>query len=115
MIPRSRLIIVDDASFRWKVSSGKGRLIGNSGPGLVLTAQIEDPKPGRVMQMHLFSKVYQALDEYEQEHGTHKVSLQPSDVVKAIKYALKRGWKPMDKGGVFKLHGPLDLGQYELP
>jgi hypothetical protein len=116
----TRKITVQDMAFRWKVRSGKGRLTGNSGPGLVLIVQAESG--GQIMQMHLFSKAYTQLDEYEQEHGRHKASLRPSNVRSAIEYSLALGWasqikgppyKP--KGPPYKPKGPLDLGEYELP
>lgn len=119
MLQSSRTITVATPSgshiFRWRVGSGKGRLIGNSGPGLTLTVQANGPHGG-IFQMHLFSKTFQAMDEYNQEHGRHTASLTPKDVKKAIEYALEKGWDPNDKRRrLFTPKGPLDLTEYELP
>lgn len=118
---KSRTITIDTPGgphpFRWMVGSGKGRLIGMSGPGLVLTVQANGPHGG-LLQMHLFSKAYALQDDYNEEHTGLKSTLHPKDVKKVIEYALKSGWDPNDKkqkGNPFKLKGPLDLEEYELP
>jgi len=117
---KTRKIVVNTPGgphpFRWMVGSGKGRLIGTSGPGLVLTVQANGPHGG-VFQMHLFSKAYTLQNDYDEEHTGLKSTLGPKDVKKAIEYALKSGWDPNDKrqkGAPFKPKGPLDLGEYEL-
>jgi len=35
----------------------------------------------------------------------HKVSFTPKDASTAIRAAMGRGWKPLDKGAIFKLEG----------
>ena len=64
----------------------------------------------------VFSKLWEKLDEYEQEHGSnHKVSFGPADVRKLIERALTSGWSLTLKNGVFKIRGLLDLKDYKLP
>jgi hypothetical protein len=94
------------------VSGGKGDLIKNSGPGLTVTWQAPT---GGTAQASLYSKVYAAMDEYNQEHGTHKVTLGPADVRKLIEHAMASGWDVRDSKRVFKVAGPLDLKEYALP
>src|SRR5271166_6159419 len=111
-LPGGRSLLVDGVAYRWMVGSGKGRLIGNSGPGLVVTLQTAT---GATAQAHLFSKVYDAMNEDEQEHGQHKVTLGPADVRKLIQHALSSGWPTGDSKRLFRIAGPLDLKEYELP
>lgn len=95
------------------VGSGKGRLIGMSGPGLVLTVQANGLHGG-LFQMHLFSKPYALQHDYDEEHTGIKSTLGPKDVKKAIEYALRSGWDPNTRSA-FRPKGPLDLTEYELP
>lgn len=120
-IPRkkSRGIEVNGTQYRWMLKSGSSggypRLIGNTAPVLTLTAQIDDPKPGKVMQATLISKKWRTLDEYEREHGTHKASLTPASVARVIAYARSAGWYPMERGAAFEVPGPLDLIEWGIP
>jgi hypothetical protein len=111
-LPHGRNIVVNGTRYRWMAGSAKGRIIGTSGAGITVTWQALS---GATAQASLLSKLWQKLDDYEQEHGSsHKVSLLPSDVRKLIEHALSKGWDTSDSKTLFKLYGPLDLTDYEL-
>lgn len=108
---KSRALRCAGKSFRWTVRSGKGHLIGNSGPGLSITVQ-EDGQSS-VLQARLWSKAFAAMHDYDQEHGQHRATLRPSDVEKLVLHAIESGWDPASKTP-FTLVGSLDLGEYTL-
>lgn len=94
---RSRPIDVFGERYRWMVGSGKSRLIGDSGPILVLTVQRDGRNPGGIMQASLSSRLW------TKEHSEnldcapgHKASLVPSEVKKLVEHALVRGWDPSE-------------------
>ncbi len=114
---KARSIVVRGQKYRWMISSkkwGSGNLAGNSQEHLIVTWQAGS---GATAQASLFSKVYYAMNEYDQEHGTHKAALKPSDIQKLIEHSLANGWSPyvFKASAAHKVHGPLDLSDYELP
>jgi len=115
-LPRARKIVVDTPTgktlFFWNLGSGKGHLMGMSGPGVTLTV-MSSSSTRAILQMSLASKTYAAQNSYDEEHTGVKSSLTPKDVKCAIEYALRAGWNLNEKR-VFSPKGPLDLEEYEL-
>lgn len=115
---KSRRIQVGDRFFRWVLKGVRApdegaEDFGNGGSAFsitTLTVQEDIENPGRVMQAKL-----QSHDRGPVYYGEAlKAAITPKDVIRLISAALVRGWDPHERGGAFKLRGPLTLEDYEV-
>lgn len=95
---RSRPLKVGGEKFRWMTGSGRGALIGTSGPCLVLTVQRDEEFPGGVMRASLRSRLWTKEHTENLDNAPpHQASLMPMEVRRYVEFALDTGWDPSSR------------------
>lgn len=107
---KSRRINVRGQDFRWLLG-GYTRYWGSSYAHPLLTVQLDDARPGRVMQVQLVcGKVDGMEPDLDAGQPSLRVGVTPKTVAQAIQTALESGWDPMERGAAFVLPEPIEFG-----
>ncbi len=92
-LPKARKIVVRNITFPYLLKYGKGQLIGNSGPTISLTVDLN----GKLFQHTFFSKKWLELakqyGDHEDNWPPHKVAFTPKDVRQVIENVLDNNGK----------------------
>lgn len=84
-LPHARKVTVDGQVYPYLLKYGKGRLIGDSGPTIAITIQIDKGYLGCTFESKKWTRLH---EEHLDNAEAHKASFKPSDVCAVI-----RAWK----------------------
>lgn len=91
----SRKIVVDNITYRWTIRSKPTYSQGAFEDNMTAAAELYD-NPGTVLSITF---PWVRCDNWIENP---KVPVTPKDIEKSIRGALKKGWKPENRGSAFK-------------
>ena len=96
----SRRIVVDGGTYLWRAPRRPGRMDWDGNTGFTVTVQGED-RCGSVLAIHF----PQRHPTVARVWGSPVVSVVPSMVAAAIRWAIAAGWRPAERGPGFAVIG----------